>query len=58
MRIPAKVSLKVATNPQLGTIEPGLEIEPVDFSQQNFNMSEAYLKFIKIVDNAYDLLQN
>ena len=57
MRIPAKVSLKVATNPQLGTIEPGLEIEPVDFSQQNFNMSEAYLKFIKIVDNAYDLLQ-
>lgn len=57
MRIPAKVSLNVATNPQLGTIEPGLEIEPVDFSQQNFNMSEAYLKFIKIVDNAYDLLQ-
>lgn len=57
MRIPAKVCLKVATNPQFGTIEPGLEIEPVDFSQQNFNMSEAYLKFIKIVDNAYELLQ-
>lgn len=58
MRIPAKFCLKVATNPQLGTIEQGLEIEPVDFSQQNFNMSESYLKFIKIVDNAYELLQN
>lgn len=57
MCIPAKISLKVATNPQLGTIEPGLGIEPVDFSQQNFNMSKAYLKFIKIVDNAYELLQ-
>lgn len=57
MRIPAKVCLKVVTNPQLGTMEPGLEVEPVDFSQQNFNMSEAYSKFIKIVDNAYDVLQ-
>ena len=58
MRIPAKVCLKVATNPQFGTIEHGLEIDPIDFSQQNFNMSGAYLKFIKIVDNAYELLQN
>lgn len=58
MRIPARVSLKVTNNTQLGIIEPGLEIEPVDFSKQNFNASESYLKFIKIVDNAYDLLQN
>ena len=58
MRIPAKVCLKVATNPQFGTIEHGLEIDPIDFSQQNFNMSGAYSKFIKIVDNAYELLQN
>lgn len=58
MRIPAKFCLKVATNPQFGTIEPGLQIESVDFSKQNFNMSESYLKFIKIVDKAYELLQN
>lgn len=54
MWIPAKFGLKVTSNPQLGTIASGIE---VDFSHQNFNKSEAYLKFIEIVENAYELLQ-
>lgn len=57
MRIPAKVCFKVSTNPQLGTAEPELGIEPIDFSQRNFNLTESYSKFVKIIDNAYELIQ-
>ena len=58
MQIPAKVSIKVTANPQFGTIEPKLDIEPVDFSQRDFNMTQAYSKFVKIIDTAYELFQN
>ena len=56
MRIPARVHFAVAANPQFGTVEPGLSVEPLNFSNQNFNMTDAYMQFVHIIDNAYELL--
>lgn len=58
MRIPAKISVTVTSNPQLGTITPGLEIEPIDFSKCNFHASKGYRDFVEIIDRADALLNN
>ena len=56
MRIPARVNFTVVPNPQFGTVESGFSVEPLNFSNQNFNMTEAYTQFVNIIDNAYELL--
>lgn len=55
MRIPAKISITATANPQLGTFTPGINIEPVDFSQRSFNNAKSYNEFVKIIDNADNL---
>lgn len=57
MTIPAKISVSATANPQLGTVTSGLNIEPVDFSQRNFNTTKGYSEFVKIIDNADRLAQ-
>lgn len=57
MKIPAKITISASANPQLGTVTPGLEIEPVDFSQRNFNLTKGYSGFVKIIDRADQLVQ-
>lgn len=57
MRIPAKVSVNVTSNPHLGTITPGLEIEPIDFSKSNFHTTKGYREFVEVIDKA-DVLLN
>lgn len=57
MKIPAKITISASANPQLGTVTPGLEIEPVDFSQRNFNLTKGYSEFVKIIDKADQLVQ-
>lgn len=57
MKIPAKITISASANPQLGTVTPGLEIEPVDFSQRNFNLTKGYSEFVKIIDRADQLVQ-
>lgn len=54
MRIPAKVSFSVLANPQLGTFKPEVEIAPVDLSNSNFNASQEYGEFAKVIENATD----
>lgn len=56
MRIPAKISIKITSNPNLGTVTPGLEIEPVDFSKSDFHKTESYREFVEIIDRADKLL--
>lgn len=58
MSIPAKISVTMTTNPQLGTMTPGLDIEPVDFSQRSFNMTKGYKEFVRIIDKADQLIQS
>lgn len=57
MAIPAKISLSATSNPQLGTVTPSLEVEPVDLSQRNFNSTKSYSAFVKIVENASHIIQ-
>lgn len=58
MNLPAKISVTMTANPQLGTFTPGLNIEPVDFSQRNFNVTKGYKEFVKIIDRADLLVQS
>lgn len=57
MFVPAKISITATTNPQMGTITPGIEIEPVDLSQSNFQLSKGYAEFVQIINKADSLLQ-
>ncbi len=52
MYLPAKISLTATANPQLGTITPGIQIEPLDLSQSNFQLSKSYSEFSQIINNA------
>lgn len=52
MRIPARVSVSITANPQLGTFTPELEIAPVDFSKSNFNSTKEYGEFVRVIENA------
>lgn len=55
MYIPARVSIGATANPQLGTFTPEVNIEPVDFSQRNFQKTKSYSEFVKIIDKADSL---
>lgn len=57
MHIPAKVTVSVTANPQLGTITPSLSIQPVDFSQSDFYYTDGYKKFVEIIDRADELIK-
>lgn len=57
MIIPANVRIKVSANTQLGTISPEIDFEPVDFSKRNFNITKSYSKFVKIIDDAYEMIR-
>lgn len=57
MTLPAKISITATTNHQLGTVTPGINIEPVDFSQRNFNTTKGYSEFAKIIDTADSMVQ-
>lgn len=56
MRIPAKISFSLESNPQMGTVKPGLNIEPVDLSQKDFGKTQSYSEFVKIIEQADYLL--
>lgn len=58
MVIPASVSFTAMTNPQLGTITPGIRVEPVDLSQRNFSAAKGYGEFVKIIDEADSILKD
>ena len=58
MVIPASVSFTAMTNPQSGTIIPGIKVEPVDLSQRNFSATKGYGEFVKIIDEADSILRS
>ena len=58
MHIPAKVSFNMTTNPQFGTITPGFDIEPIDFTQCNFNQAKNYSEFVTIIEKADSLAKS
>ena len=56
--IPARISLTAETNFQIGTVTPGVSIEPVDLSKNDFSKSSSYSKFIEIIETAELLLKD
>ncbi len=58
MRIPAKVSFSLDTNPQLGNVTPSVNIEPMDLSKRTFNSEKSYGEFVRIIENADALIQS
>ncbi|WP_328587802.1 P-loop ATPase, Sll1717 family [Konateibacter massiliensis] len=58
MRIPAKITFSATTNPQFGTVEPSIGVEPLDLSKPHFNNTASYGDFIKIIQKADDLILN
>jgi hypothetical protein len=58
MRIPAKVTFSIDTNPQLGNVTPSINIEPMDLSKRAFNCEKSYSEFVRIIENADSLFQS
>lgn len=58
MRIPAKIQFSATPNPQLGTITPGISIEPVDFTKSDFHNTKSYKEFVEIINKADELVLN
>lgn len=52
MRIPASIAFSICSNPQLGTLEPKVAIEPVDLSKPHFNSTRSYSNFVAIIQRA------
>ena len=57
MIIPAKISVTATTDPHMGTVTPGIQLEPIDLSQSNFQQSKSYVEFVRIIDNADRLVR-
>lgn len=52
MHIPAEIKFFVNTNPQSGTITPGMSISPLDVSNRNFGYAKSYTAFVEIIKRA------
>lgn len=58
MRIPAKVSFSIDTNPQIGSISPTVSVEPMDLSKRSFDHEKSYGEFVRIIEKADSLIQS
>jgi len=52
MIIPASITFSAETNPNTGTVTPGLTLEPVDLSDRSFNKNKNYRKFVDVIEKA------